>query len=411
MPKRLLVLAGPDEGRTFEMPSGGVLLVGRSRATDTRLIDPHVERVHCQLQIDADSVFVKDFESTGGTFVNGKRVGGREQLHTGDLLRIGNTRLQFIDEEADSFATAPAATAPEAPAVPAKEPWYKAAVGKKLSNFLIGPILAKSETGYIFHGRDTRSDVPVAIKMLEPEFAQDVKSRQRFVKAMETVLPLNHPNLIRVYAAGKRGPVCWVAMEYFHSESLAAIIGRIAVAGPLDWRKVLRLGINLARALTYAHELKILHRNITPQNVLIGRNPSEAKLTDLMLATAMEGYINKQLTRKSNLLVDIPYMSPERTAARSEVDVRTDLYSLGAVLYATLTGQPPFTGETITEIVTRIRREEPIALADLHLGVPEFFDQVLARLLRKNPQDRYQNAKDLLADLERFGEQHKTIAG
>lgn len=408
MPKRLLVLAGPDEGRSFEIPAAGNLLLGRSRATDTRLIDPHVERVHCQVQIEDGDVYVNDFDSAGGSFVNGKRVSGRQKLQTGDLLRIGNTRLQYNDNEADNFALASAPA--ETPTALPKEPWYKALVGKKISNYRIGPILAKGETGYLFHGRDIRSETPIAMKVMEPEFARDVKSRQRFVKAMEMVLPLNHANLIRVFAAGKKGPFCWLAMEYFPGESLAAIIGRIAVAGPLDWRKILRLGINLARALVYAHERNIIHRNITPQNILIGRNPNEAKLTDVMLATAMEGYVYKQLSRKSNLLVDIPYMSPERTAARGEVDVRADLYSLGAVMYATLTGQPPFTGETITEIVTRIRREEPIALADLHLGAPEFFDQVLGRLLRKNPQDRYQNAKDLLADLERYAEQ-KAAAG
>jgi len=405
MPKRLLVLAGPDEGRTFEVPNGGNLLMGRSRATDTRLIDPHVERVHCQVQVEGSEVLVNDFDSAGGTFVNGKRVGRRHKLQTGDLLRIGNTRLQFIDDDVDNFATAE--TVAEAPTMPAKAPWYKAIVGKKISNYRVGPILAKGETGYLFHGRDIRSDVPIAMKVLEPEFARDGKSRLRFVKAMETVLPLNDPNLIRVYAAGKKGPFCWLAMEYFPGESLAAIIGRIPVAGPLDWRKILRLGINMARGLVYAHERGIIHRNITPQNILIGRNPNEAKLTDLMLATAMEGYVYKQLSRKSNLLNDIPYMSPERTAAKAEVDVRADLYSLGAVLYATLTGQPPHTGETITEIVTRIRREEPVALADLHLDVPDVFDLVLSRLLRKNPHDRYQNAKDLLADLERFAEQQK----
>lgn len=410
MPKRLLVLAGPDEGRSFEIPSSGNLLVGRSRATDTRLIDPHVERVHCQIQVEGGEVLVNDFDSAGGTFINGKRVSGKQKLQTGDLLRIGNTRLQFNDDEVESFAIAAPAADPQATIAAPKEPWYKVLVGKKISNYRVGPILAKGETGYLFHGRDTRSDVPIAMKVLEPEFAHDVKSRQRFVKAMEMVLPLNHTNLIRVYAAGKKGPFCWLAMEYFPGESLAAIIGRIGVAGPLDWRKILRLGINLARALTYAHERHIIHRNITPQNILIGRNPNEAKLTDVMLATAMEGYVYKQLSRKSNLLVDIPYMSPERTAARGEVDVRADLYSLGAVLYATLTGQPPFTGETITEIVTRIRREEPIALADLHLEAPDFFDQVLSRLLRKNPADRYQHAKDLLVDLERFAEQ-KAAAG
>ena len=101
MPKRLLVLAGPDEGRTFAIPAAESLLVGRSRATDMCLIDPHVSRVHCQVQVEDGHTVVSDFDSPGGTWVNGKRI-AKQALHPGDLIRIGNTRLQYLDDEGES---------------------------------------------------------------------------------------------------------------------------------------------------------------------------------------------------------------------------------------------------------------------------------------------------------------------
>src|SRR5437016_10301190 len=101
MAKRLLVLAGPDEGRVFVIPPTDSMLLGRSRATETCLIDPHVSRVHCQVQVENGEVIVTDFDSPAGTWVNGKRV-ARHPLLPGDLLRIGNTRLQYLDDEAES---------------------------------------------------------------------------------------------------------------------------------------------------------------------------------------------------------------------------------------------------------------------------------------------------------------------
>src|ERR1700682_858939 len=107
MGNRLLVLAGPDEGKTFPLQPGEALLLGRSRATEARLIDPHVSRVHCQVQTDGAHATVTDFDSAGGTFVNGKKISGKQELKPGDLIRIGNTRLQYFADE------------PEAPVAPA----------------------------------------------------------------------------------------------------------------------------------------------------------------------------------------------------------------------------------------------------------------------------------------------------
>ncbi len=405
MPKRLLVLAGPDEGREFLIPASDSLLLGRSRATETRLIDPHVSRVHCSVQMENSDLIVSDFDSAGGTYVDGKRVEGKAKAKAGALIRIGNTRLQYLDEEGETKS------GPLPVAVPVKTSSARfpdSLVGEKFSNFTLGPMLAKGQTGFVFHGRDVRQDQPVAMKVLEPEFSQDKKAVARFVKAMKMVMPLRHDNLVAVYSAGKTGPYCWVAMEYFPSESLAAVIGRIPVAGTLDWHQVLLCAILLSRGLEYAHSKQIVHRNITPQNILIGSTPGSVKLLDLMLANAIEGYLARQLSRQGDLLVDIPYMSPERASSgQVEVDHRTDIYSLGATLYAMLCGQPPFTGETITELVMRIRRDAPTPLKDYFLGAPKQFEAAIMRMMQKEPNDRYQSATELREELELLAKSQK----
>jgi serine/threonine protein kinase len=404
MGSRLLVLAGPDEGKTFPLQTGEALLLGRSRATEGRLIDPHVSRVHCQVQTDGAHTTVTDFDSAGGTFVNGKKIQGKEELKPGDLIRIGNTRLQFFAEEGETAGNTAAAEVPLA--IPAKRApttlsWATGLVGKKLSHYKIGPILARSRSGYVFHARDTNQNLPVALKVLEPRFSKNASAVQRFVRAMKTVMPLRHPNLVTVYSAGKTGPHCWIAMEYVPGESLAAVIGRIETAGMLDWRQVLRFAAYIARAIEFAHKKKILHRNINPQNILLGNKPADTKLTDLMLAKALEGENAEEITKTGEILGDFPYLSPEATTGGAhEVDGRTDIYSMGATIYAMLTGHPPFEGETVTELVIKIRREQPVPLKTLFLGAPPEFEQIVEKMMAKRPADRFATATELLQALE-----------
>lgn len=399
MPRRLLVLAGPDEGRNFTIPETDAFLLGRSRATETQLIDPHVSRVHCQVQVESDHLMITDFESAGGTFVNGEKVIGKLALKPGDFILIGSTRLQYLDDEESADSEAPSKEETK------KEPasWQDGLVGKKFGSYKIGPLLARGRSGYLFHARDVEKNIPVALKVLESTFSSNAQAVQRFVRAMKTVLPLKHPNLVQVLAAGKSAGHCWVAMEYVPGESLAAVIGRIEKTGQLDWRRILALGVFIARAIAYAHKKKIIHRNITPSNILVGKSPGDTKLADLMLAKALEGEEGQPVSKPGQLLGEVAYMAPERTAGgKAAVDGRADIYSLGATLFALFAGRAPFAGETITELVTRIRRDPPPSLRELYLGVPAALEEKIKRMLAKKPDERPASAADLLAELEAF---------
>src|SRR5262249_14777990 len=161
-----------------------------------------------------------------------------------------------------------------------------------------------------------------------------------------------------LFGAGKTEGYCWIAMEYVQGESLTQVIQRIGTANMLDWRQALRVAVHIARALEYAHGLNIIHRNITPQNIIIQAVDKTAQLGDLSRARARGGTLAEQITRPGEIVGDLRYMSPERTRGTSDVDGRSDIYSLGATVYALLTGRPPFEGGDLREMITKIRTAE-----------------------------------------------------
>jgi serine/threonine protein kinase len=219
---------------------------------------------------------------------------------------------------------------------------------------------------------------------------------------MKTALPLKHDNLVRVFGAGKKSGYCWVSMELVEGDSLQQVIRRIGVSGMLDWRHAYRVALHVGRALEYAHQRRVLHRNLTPQNVLIRTGDHLVKLGDLMLAKALEGRLAANLTPQGELLGDLNYMAPEQTVGSQEADERSDIYSLGALVYALLTGRPPFEGGSLKETLKQIRTAKPARPRQFQLSIPERFEGTVLTMLAKKPENRFQSAGELLEDLERM---------
>jgi serine/threonine protein kinase len=220
---------------------------------------------------------------------------------------------------------------------------------------------------------------------------------------MKTMLPIQHENIVRLYAAGKDGPHCWAAMEFVAGDSLADVIQEIGTAGMLDWQDAFRVAVHIGRALECATENKIIHRNVTPQNILRRAKDKVTKLGDLMLAKALEGSLAKQVTQPGQLIGDVPYMSPERTRQDPNTDGRSDIYELGATLYALLTGRPPFEENSLPVLIKKIREAEPEKPKTFHLAIPDRFQDVVMRMLAKRPDDRYRTASALIEELRRVG--------
>jgi serine/threonine protein kinase len=405
---QLVVIAGPDRGRVFPLEPDDWLLVGRSKATETRLNDAHVSKVHCKVELTGGQVIVTDQGSTGGTFINGRRV-TEHVLRLGEVLRVGQTELRLQDDSAPlPEAEEPQTLAGPIPAVtrPSRPEPSGDLSGKTLSHYVLGTLVAQGTTGKIFQALDTTNNRKVAVKVLAEELVFNDEEVQRFVRAIRTMLPLRHPNLVAVYGAGKTGPYCWCAMEFVEGESLADIIERMSTAGTLDWRMGLRFTVHVARALDHAHRHAILHRNLTPRNVMVRKSDQVAKLGDLMLAKALEGILAEKITRPGEIVGDVHYLSPERTGIITEVDARSDLFSLGSLAYALLTGRPPFEGNTPVETLTLIRQADPVPPTRHQPSIPAALQDIVLKLLQKRPEARYQTAVQALQDLESLASAH-----
>jgi pSer/pThr/pTyr-binding forkhead associated (FHA) protein len=403
MALQFLVVAGPDQGRVFTLNAGRDLMLGRSAQAQYQLTDPRVSRNHCQVLLQGEDVVVVCNGGSGGTFVNGKQV-QRQVLKPGDVLKIGDTllRLQIGDLALDVARAQTVAPREAAPPAAASVEQLNELVGKTLAHFGISLVIGTGRTCIVCHATDTKDGRPVALKVLQPEFSQNEEDMQRFVRGMKTVLPLRHPNLVTLHGAGKTGPYCWAAMEYVAGENMQQVINRIGVAGMLDWRHAFRASLHVARALEYAHDQNILHRNVTPTNILRDATSKVVKLGDLMLAKALEGPLANQVTRPGEILGDVDYMSPERSRG-TDVDGRSDLYGLGATAYALLTGRPPCGGASLVEKIANLRQTVPERPTKFQMSIPSQFEGVVMKLLAKRPEDRFASAHDLIKELERVG--------
>ena len=275
--------------------------------------------------------------------------------------------------------------------------------GKELHGFRLDEILAMGNTGIVYKGMELERDRPCAIKVMPPGFATSEDEHARFVRAMKTMMPIKHDHIVEIYNAGKEGDYCWIAMEYVEGSSLAEVIQQIGVEGMLDWKEVWRVGVQVGRALHAAYKHKVVHRNLTPSNILRRKSDRACLVGDLMLAKAMEGALAVQITKPGQIIGDIPFMSPERTRGQGSIDTRSDIYGLGATMYALLSGHPPCEGGSLPELIQKVREVEPKKPKESQLAIDELFQDVVMKMLAKNPDDRYSTPDQLLHELNRIG--------
>lgn len=388
---RLLIDRGPDAGRSFPIGRGEVLTLGRGEAADCRLSDPHVSRIHCELRAEPDGVRVIDLGSTTGTRVQGRNV-TEHLIRLGEAFFVGKSRLRLELAGTGSLSRSQGNIATVTPALG--------------GIFAVGDEVARGQTGVVHRGTDLRNGKAIAVKFLHGTSTESDEQVGRFVRAMTTVVTLRHPNLISVHGAGRSGPRYWIAMEFVPGENLTAVIDRIGSANMLDWRIALKVAAQVARALQAAHARGIVHRNIAPRNILIRKADEVVKLGDLMLARAIEGLNEGSVTRPGELVGSVAYMAPERTFDESASDGRSDLYALGATLYALLTGRPPFQGRSLADTLDQVRSAPPRPPREVHLAVPDLMQSVVLKLLAKRPEDRYASTEPLLSDLGQIAKYH-----
>jgi hypothetical protein len=437
------IISGPNVGQRRLLTNQAILVIGRGDDCDLRLSDPSVSRIHARITLIDGRVYLEDAGSRWGTLVNDVSTESRE-LQPGDCVVIGDTRLRLEIESPLVTTIAPIHAAPihkrilrtlarrvgpahrngsdqviepvadgDSPTIAhvPKRPIRRAAadqpidlpalVGKKFLRYRVESIVARPQSGIIFQAVDPKHERPIALKIFRPGFFQDRQASERFLRAMRTTISLEHENLIRVYGAGRTRGLCFIASEFVGGESVSQMIRRIGVAGMLDWRSALHVAIGVTEALEVAHELNILHRNIGPSNILMRKSDRCVKLGDLMFAKALDDSGDERITRPGEVIGDLRYLSPEQLSGEQPLDARADIYSLGAALYAILTGRPPFEGGTAAEVIRRIVTGTPDPPTKVHLAIPSQFEGLVLRMLSKRPEDRPESARRLRQELAR----------
>ena len=255
--------------------------------------------------------------------------------------------------------------------------------------------LAQGGMATVYIARDRQLDRQVALKMLHPQFAADPTFAERLRREARAAAGLSHPNIVGVYDWGRQGERYFIVMEYVSGHSLAEII---AARGPLGPEASAAIAFEVAAALAFAHRAGIVHRDVKPQNVLLS-NDGHVKVTDFGIATMMGGGHSLGLTETGTVVGTAAYLSPEQ--ARGEpTDARSDLYSLGVVLYEMLAGYPPFRGDTPISVAYQHVQDPPVPLGEIADGVPQALESITMRLLAKDPDERYERAEDLRRHLQ-----------
>jgi serine/threonine-protein kinase len=251
----------------------------------------------------------------------------------------------------------------------------------------------------VFKAHDRLLDRPVAIKVLFPEFASDPNFVERFRREAQSAANLTHPNVVGVFDWGQQGGTYFIVMEFVDGRSLADVL---RVGGPLPAGRAADIAADVASALGFAHRNNVVHRDVKPANILVS-DSGVVKVADFGIARAMNTRTEQDLTQAGAVMGTATYFSPEQ-AQGGQPDPRSDLYSLGIVMYEMVTGRPPFTGDNPVSIAYKQVHEMPVRPSQLNSAIPPQFETVIHRLLQKDPVKRYQSADELRMDLRRFRE-------
>ncbi len=279
--------------------------------------------------------------------------------------------------------------------------------GQTLKQFRVEGLLGKGGMGIVYRAVDTRLERPVAVKVLNPESMGDAARRARFLQEARAASAVNHPGIAQVYDVDSVGDVTFIAMELVEGQTVRDLIG----GGELDLLSSLDIAIQVADGLAKAHGAGVVHRDIKPENIRVTPE-RHAKILDFGLAKLQPyrdgkdewGGSDMQTLAKTQagmIMGTLAYMSPEQARGRT-ADHRSDLFSLGVVLYEMVTGAAPFSGESPLDTMHAIAFEETTPVTQVRAGLPYDMQRIVSRCLAKDPQRRFQSAADLAEELRRL---------
>lgn len=273
-------------------------------------------------------------------------------------------------------------------------------VGQALSHYTILAEIGRGGMGIVYRALDVKLNREVAFKVLPPRLVSDTERKRRFVQEAQAAAAMNHPNICTIHEIGERDGQDYIAFELIEGERL----DELAKGGDLPQARLIEWAFALAEGLAYAHGKGIVHRDLKPSNVMVS-NLGIPKILDFGLALSLrpdvvesEGETRPRLTGAGVLLGTMGFMSPEQ-ALGEPVDARSDVFSFGVLLYEMATGRPAFSGSTAAQILNAIVNQEPEPIERFRPDLPPRFARLVAKALRKHPDERYQRMEKFAADL------------
>ena len=429
----LYVLTGKDAGRGLTAGMGPSIFMGRAATNQLRIRDPAASRVHCRLDVTTDGLVLHDNNSGNGTYVNDVRVTTSRRLDDNDEIRVGATRIKVLLETEDDqarwgdrstpsgseeLAISASASASEARPRPIRnaprdnDPAHASAAtltpieGKRKKRRALREVLPgyRFETRLGGHSREGMAvyralqrslDRNVALKVLLAKGSTSKSDVSRFLREARAIARLPHPNIVTIHDVVKRGNLNVIVMEYLAGGSLADRIDE----GKQSIDSVLVVGEAIGAALAYAHDHDVVHRGVKPSNVLYAPNVDTYKLADFGFVTDPGGTHTGDTCFLTTPLAGLGYLAPEQVVAEDGdggPDARTDVYGLGATLYACAAGRAPFGGDSVAEVASAVLRDDPDPLPS---KVPGSLKALIERCLAKDPADRYPDCRALITEI------------
>ena len=264
------------------------------------------------------------------------------------------------------------------------------------SRYEIIEIIGEGGMAKVYKARDNKLNRLVAVKILKKEFANNIDIADKFKREATAVANLSDANIVNILDVGHEEDenIDFIIMEYVNGKTLKELI---TYNGKLSFNTTITIGIQIAKALECAHKNNIIHRDVKPQNILVTER-GEIKVTDFGIAKSTT---SSTITNTTTIMGSAHYLSPEQ-AKGTFIDFRTDLYSLGVVLYEMVTGKLPFDGESPVTVALKHIQEDPKAPKEINPSVPESLNNLILKVMSKEPINRYENAKAMLIDLQKI---------
>jgi serine/threonine-protein kinase len=268
-------------------------------------------------------------------------------------------------------------------------------LGTYLGRFRVDGLIGSGGFAWVYRGYDPELEIPVAIKVLKPQFAGDPVFEERFRREASTAAKLRHPNIIRILAVGQEGSAVYFVMDYLPH----GLVERLRIMGTFPDTLLVRLGLDVAAALAFAHREGVIHRDIKTDNIMFDEH-GNAVVADFGIARAVSGYVQQTGT---NMVVGTPqYFSPEQ-ARGHQLDGRSDIYALGVTLFRAATGVLPFEGEDWYEVARQHIEDEPPKPRSFNPNLSRGLEKIILKCLSKDPAERFPTAEALQAEMARLG--------